>query len=249
MPTLRTLLNSLEPPKVGKPATVFFVQNNTTTAQNGGCCCLWTVPTGFTRVTFELWGAGGDGGGGCCCHSTAIGSTGGSYAIKTIDTASGCQYRICAAGSGCCNYCCGVGTDGFPSYIYDITAASTIACAPGGLGANMQPTWTGSGEGYTCCWGRLSSCGLGDWTVPGAGGTGVRNQFCHSDQYQIVAGGQWNTGRTSPDRCSIWACAGYNIMKGCTPFPGGGGADGNACAGGFCIGQWGAAGMVRITYS
>ena len=40
-------------------------------SESPGCCCLWTVPTGVTRVTFELWGAGGNGHGLCvnnrCC--------------------------------------------------------------------------------------------------------------------------------------------------------------------------------------
>ena len=26
-----------------------------------GCCCAWTVPSGVEKVTFELWGAGGNG--------------------------------------------------------------------------------------------------------------------------------------------------------------------------------------------
>ena len=249
MPTLRTLLNSLEPPKVGNPEKIFFVQNPTTAAQNGGCCCLWTVPSGVTSVTFELWGAGGDGAGGCCCQGWNIGPTGGAYSIRTVDTASGCQYRICAAGSGCCNYCCGLATDGFPSYVYDVTAAINIACAPGGLGSNMQPSWTSSANGYICCWGRLSGCGCGDFSTPGTGGTGIINQWCHSDQYNVVSSGHWNTGRTTPDKCSIWGCSGTNVMKSCTPFPGGAGNDGQACGGGFCFGQWGAAGMVKITYS
>ena len=30
-----------------------------------GCCCNWQVPTGVEKVTFELWGAGGNGSGAC----------------------------------------------------------------------------------------------------------------------------------------------------------------------------------------
>jgi hypothetical protein len=250
MPTLRSLLNDLSPPLVGNPISVFFVGvgSGGTSEQSGGCCCLWTVPTGITSVTFEAWGAGGDGGGGCCCQSTAIGSVSGSYAIKTIDTVAGRTYTICAAQSGCRNYCCGVGTNGFASWVCGNTEGAMQVCACGGQGGNMQPTWTGSADGYTCCFGRLGNGGTGDLVFCGVGGTGFRNQFCHSDQYQLVSGGFFGTGRTSPDRCSIWACQGCAIMKSYSPYPGGSGADGNACGGGFCYGQWGQAGMVKISF-
>ena len=26
-----------------------------------GCCCNWTVPSGVAKLTWELWGAGGNG--------------------------------------------------------------------------------------------------------------------------------------------------------------------------------------------
>ena len=249
MPSLRTLLSDIAPPSIGSAIQILHV--GAIAAQNentGGCCCQITIPAGISSVTFEAWGAGGDGGGGCCCQSTAIGAVSGSYAITTTDTAEGCTYRICAAPSGCVNYCCGVGTHGRASWVYDETAAAYIVCACGGEGANMQPTWTGSADGYTCCYGRLGSGGSGDLVMCGVGGTGFRNQYCHSNQYQYVSGGMLNQARTSPDRCSIWGCQGCAIMKGPPSYPGGAGADGNACGGGFCYGQWGQAGMVKITY-
>lgn len=249
MPSLRTLLSDIAPPSIGNAIQIFYVGANAAQNENtGGCCCLWTVPAGFTSITFEAYGAGGDGGGGCCCHSTAIGSVGGSYAIKTIDTIAGCQYTICAAPTGCRNYCCGIGTNGRPSYVVDVTASATIVCACGGQGANMQPTWTGSANGYTCCFGRLGTGGQGDLVICGTGGTGFRNNYCHNQQYQLVSGGFHSSGKTSPDRCSIWGCQGCAIMKTNAQYPGGSGADGNACGGGFCYGQWGQAGMVKITY-
>lgn len=254
MPTsLKTLQASLAPPTIGNAITVFYVGSSgpTNAAQADGCCCLWTVPSGIRTVTFEAWGAGGDGGGGCCCQSTAIGATSGSYAVATVDTTAGTQFRICAALAGCTNYCQGCGNFGYPSYVVNVTTATTILCACGGSPGNMQPTWTGSGEGYTCCYGKLSPGGYSicGYVICGTGGTGFRNQFCHSDQYQIVGGGHFNSGKLSPDRCSIWACQGCAIMKGYPSFPGGPGADGNACGGGFCYGQWGAAGLVKISYS
>ena len=251
MPTsLRSLLSSIEPPTTGNPNRVFYVSLNNDSAQNGGRCCLWTVPAGITRATFEIWGGGGDGGGGCCCQNAAVGAVGGSYATKSIDTVEGCQYRLCAASTGCCNYCCGVGTDGFPSYVYQITGASVIACAGGGQGGNMQPTWTSMANGYICCWGRLStSGGIGDVVICGTGGTAIRSQFCHNQTYPIVSGGPFVTGRTSYDNCSGGqARSGDGIFCGYAPWPGGAGADGPACGGGFCWGSFGQSGVIKITY-
>ena len=37
-----------------------------------GCCCLWTVPAGINRVTFELWGSGGNGNGECSCSRWSL---------------------------------------------------------------------------------------------------------------------------------------------------------------------------------
>lgn len=249
MPSLRSLNSTVTPPKIGTPAKTFFIQSSTTGHQNGGCCCLWTVPASTTRVTFEMWGAGGDGSGGFCCESTAIGAVSGSYSVKQIDTLPGCQYRLCAAGSGCCTYCYDVGNTGSPSYVFDVTASTVIACAPGGEGGNNSPTRYGSADGYTCCYGKISACGIGDYTMPGAGGTGFRNQYCHSNQYVVVGGGPYSTGRTSPDRCSIWACNGRNIMKSESPFPGGPGNDAQVCGGGMCYAQYGQGGMIKVTYS
>lgn len=255
MPTsLRTLQSSLAPRNTGEPISVFFVGNKGTGSPSyctDGCCCLWTVPANIRSVTFEAWGGGGDGGGGCCCMSTAVGATGGAYAVTTIDVTANRQFRICAAYSGCCtNTCTGVGTNGFPSYVYDVTNSVTILCACGGLAADMTPTFTGSANGYTCCWGRLAAGGYAQcgYVVCGQGGTGFNNQWCHSDQYVMVSGGQMNTGRLTADKCSSWGCQGCAKMAGPPSHPGGAGMDGFACGGGYCSGQWGAAGLVKISY-
>ena len=31
-------------------------------------CCYWQVPSGVTRITWEIWGAGGNGHGACSCN-------------------------------------------------------------------------------------------------------------------------------------------------------------------------------------
>ena len=63
-----------------------------------GCCCYWTVPTGVEKVTFELWGAGGNGSGACSCNRCQHfrGAAGGAYSMKTISTTGGCGYTVCA---------------------------------------------------------------------------------------------------------------------------------------------------------
>ena len=56
--------------------------------QANGRCCLWTVPSGVTRVTFEIWSGGGGAPGHTCCNccSFSIGGAGGNYGIKTVST-------------------------------------------------------------------------------------------------------------------------------------------------------------------
>ena len=50
-----------------------------------GCCCNWSVPTNVTRITFEAWGAGGNGHGECNCNRCGnwFGAGGGFYNTKT----------------------------------------------------------------------------------------------------------------------------------------------------------------------
>ena len=84
-----------------------------------GCCCLWTVPSGVEKLTFELWGAGGNGNGNCSCNRCHHyqGAAGGTYNTKTISTTGGCQYRVCAGGVyRCCSRECN-GCIGCASYV------------------------------------------------------------------------------------------------------------------------------------
>ena len=70
-----------------------------------GCCCLWTVPTGVRRLTFDVWGAGGNGAGACSCNRCQhyAGAQGGYYNSKTISVCPGWTYTICAGGVYPCN--------------------------------------------------------------------------------------------------------------------------------------------------
>ena len=248
MPSLRTLLSDIAPQSIGNPEKLFYVVNNSTGTQSGGRCCLWTTPAGATSITFEMWGAGGDGQGARCCERAGTMPTGGSYALKTIDTVEGCQYTICAAGTGCQGCCCGITSRAFPSYVVDVTAASTIACAVGGNGGCSQMLRGGFCYGYICCWGMLSGTGLGDVVIDGTGGTSIINCYCRSDIYMFVPGG------VGSDRMTAAFCAkepsGSGEYHMCSPPSGYGGAGtpGRACGGGYCYGQRGGYGVVKVSY-
>lgn len=253
MPTLRTLLSSLEAPKIGNPLREFFVFNSNYGQQNGGCCCLWTVPNGTTSVTFELWGGGGDGEGARCCEWGGVGANSGSYAILTIDVTAGRQYRLCAAGTGCdgdaIGFCCGISTRGFPSYVFDVTAGTNIACACGGAGGNNDIT-RGSVNGYVCCYSRLNECGTGDIAFAGTGTWHMKTQFCNNQHYDIIAGGGGSTGRSTFNFCASTMFRNGQSMSGsCPSFPGGVGGHARQCSGNFCGGQHGAGGLIKVTYS
>ena len=107
-----------------------------------GCCCLWTVPSGVEKLTFELWGAGGNGHGHCSCNRCQHyqSASGGTYNTKTISTTSGCQYRVCAGGVyRCCSRECN-GCQGCSSYVNGHNLSNF--CALGGARGCANPDWT-----------------------------------------------------------------------------------------------------------
>ena len=69
-----------------------------------GCCCYWQVPSGVEKITWEAWGAGGNGAGACSCNRCQHfqGASGGAYNTKTISTSGGCLYTVCAGGVDRC---------------------------------------------------------------------------------------------------------------------------------------------------
>jgi len=247
MPSLRTLMSDLSAAEVSVPNRIFYVQNTAANSQNGGCCLLWTVPAGTKKATFEMWGAGADGQGARCCERAGTMPTNGSYATITVDTTAGQQFTICGAGSGCEGCCCGTGVQAFPSYV--ISAGSTIGCAPGGNGGCSDFTRGSMNTGYICCHALYSSCGLGDVVIAGTGTTAIQSQYCANHNYMFVAGG-WGSDRKTSDWCaSAPAQGGANRMSSCPSFPGGAGTPGTACSGGYCTGQHGAGGLVKVSYS
>ena len=119
---------------------------------SSGCCCLWTVPSGVRKITFEIWGSGGNGHGKCSwdrCHHYR-GAGGGYYNMKTIDTVPGCTYTVCAAGVyPCCSYEC-VGCNGCSSYVNGHNLSNF--CAIGGYRGEANTSWNEAcNSTFTCC--------------------------------------------------------------------------------------------------
>ena len=249
MPSLRSLLSDLAPVPIGNPNKSFYVRTTETGAGSGGCCCLWTTPAGVTSVSFEMWGAGGGGPGARCCERAGTMATGGSYALKTVSTVAGCQFRICSAGSTGCNGCCGIIGRASPSYVVDITAGSTIGCAIGGSGGCSQMTRGGFCYGYICCWGLTSGTGLGDIVMDGTGGTSITTCHCNTDIHMIRAGGFGSESKSAAWCAKEPTGAGSYLMCTVPAWPAGGGGSGRACGGGFCHGQHGSAGFIKVSFT
>ena len=75
-----------------------------------GANCTWTVPSGASRVKFQVWGAGHGSNPGCCCGGMSWASTG-AYAEMVIDATPGESYTVCA-GCSCAKRCCSSETPG-----------------------------------------------------------------------------------------------------------------------------------------
>ena len=115
-----------------------------------GASCSWTVPTGVTRVQFQLWGPGGGASSNCCCGGAPFGPSG-AYAVVKMDVTPGNTYTLCAG----CAYCCyayqgAPGICGSPTFV---TGPGLCVCADSGIscychwGQDISASGTGSGCG------------------------------------------------------------------------------------------------------
>jgi len=212
-----------------------------------GCCCLWTVPANVKRVTFEAWGAGGNGNGACvdnrCQHYKGAG--GGYYNTVTIAVTPGWTYTICAGG------------------VYPCKSVECNAC----LGCTSYVT--GCNLSNFCAIGGTSGCATGDWNTfcfsawecclaPGANGGnfGMGNHpgafsgsfACHCYSHNFCAtgapflGGGGVTGELTECwmRCGCWE----------VPYGSGGQSAMTTYCGVGCCGQGstGGSGVVKVTY-
>lgn len=63
--------------------------------------CNWTVPSGVSRVQFQIWGPGAGTSGSQCCMAAPFGPSG-AYMVVELDVSPGETYCMCAG----CAYCC-----------------------------------------------------------------------------------------------------------------------------------------------
>lgn len=134
-----------------------------------GCCCAFTVPTGVTSVTVELWGGGGGGGSGASANCCGInpGGGAGTYVKRNFPVVAGDVLTLCAGAGGCgapfCegqdSFCC-CGARGGCSFVQ--RNGSFCADAQGGAGGISQCY-------MTCGCMYYSNCGT-KWGVGGFGG-------------------------------------------------------------------------------
>lgn len=219
-----------------------------------GMCCLWTVPNHVTRVTFEIWSGGGGGPGHTCCNccSFAMGGSGGNYATRTITTAPGCQYTICAGGSWPCSksHTCTAGM-GCRSYVNGYNLSNF--CVTGGCGGHMcnGDAW-GNRVFQTGC-ANCNVCGYfnADFGVMGTAGGRMGTSSCRCHGQTGVTGIAPFIGKMHMTAVTeAWCACGCHVN-----WPSGGGEPGQSnycgnwakcCAGGS--GQ-GGSGIVKVTFS
>lgn len=233
-------------PGGGPQYNVFWVYGSPGSCTSG-CCCLWTVPSGVKRVTFELWGAGGNGNGACSCARCHhyFGAQGGYYNTKTIGTSSGCQYTICAGGVFPCLSIECTACNGCSSYVNGYNLSNF--CAEGGATGCANTAWS---TGCFSEWGR-GCVGPGSWngdfTMGNHAGAPHGNEFCHClDNMFCTTGAPFLSGGGSHGfleecwiRCGCW-----------TVQYGSGGQSAMTTYCGSCCGQGGTggSGVVKITY-
>ena len=199
--------------------TEFVVWNNSLSPGNGGCCCLWTVPSGTTWITFEMWGGGGGGGGSCCCMQGDGGGSG-AYAVKTVcngNGLTGCQYTICAGGTSCVTPGGGQSYGGNTSYVNGY-GLSNFCAAGGNGGCSLCFRW---GSCYICqlmccC---AQACGA-DLMVPGYSGQNIQSTFCYSysQGFGAVAASTVSGPMVGANGCTLCGCGAISIVP-----PGAGG--------------------------
>ena len=216
-----------------------------------GCCCAWTVPTNVTRVTWEVWGAGGNGHGECNCNRCGNwhAAGGGYYNTKTHSTNGGCVYTVCAGGVyRCCSREC-VGCQGCSSYVNGYNLSNF--CAIGGARGCYTNAWGDQCNAHfeNCCY--EPGFHGGEFAMGNHAGTSYRpggfNCHCFFNNDATPTGAPFiGTLGVSYGVRQCW------IRCGCWTVPyahGGQGATTSYCGSGHCgQGGQGGGGLVKITY-
>jgi hypothetical protein len=117
-----------------------------------GATCTWTVPSGATRVKFQVWGAGMGSNPGCCCGGDAGAHTG-AYSEITMDATPGESYTVCA-GCSCQRWCC---SNSVPGEGCMSGVVGPGICCLMSDGAHCYNANCGSMNSMRCCFG-YSAC-------------------------------------------------------------------------------------------
>ena len=214
---------------------------------SAGCCCNWTVPAQVKRLTWEVWGSGGNGAGACTCNRCHHfrGAGGGSFAQKTISTQPGCSYRVCASGVYRCLSRECVACNGCSSYVNGYNLSDFCAC--GGHRAETNTAWSDG-----CFYSRhlcLSPTTTGgDMALGGATQAfGSASGYCHCHNQEANQGSGMRMGNLGVSqglrecwmKCGCWS----------VPYTAGGQSAQNTYCGRCCgQGGTGGGGLVRVTY-
>jgi len=218
-------------------------------AASSGCCCLWTVPTGVKRVTFEAWGAGGNGNGACSCNRCHRyrGAGGGYYNSKTISVTPGWTYTICAGGVfPCCSFEC-TACNGCASYVVGCQLSNF--CAIGGDTGRAETNWPDPLYScYSCC--VAPTANDGDFGMGNHAGAWNGNWLCHCFHKQFCSTGAPFLSGAPGVTGAVYGCW---MRCGCWSVPYGAGGQSamtNYC-GSSCCGQGGTggSGVVKVTFN
>ncbi|MTH18301.1 glycine-rich domain-containing protein, partial [Flavobacterium sp. LC2016-01] len=189
----------------------------------------WTVPTGVTNVTLEIWGAGGAGGGSTLNKEGGAGGGGGAYVTKTISVNPGdvITYSIGLGATGTV----GDGAKGGNTTLSTVSSTNLIANGGSGGATAAHNSSVSGGSGGSASGGTNSngSNGANNSTSTGNGGKGGNS-------------GNGDAGGAGADGSN-----GGNGTAGATPGGGGGGGVGRASTN--YLGGNGGNGQVKITYS
>ena len=233
---------------VGPTLCVKWIHGAPNSVCSNGCCCNWQVPSGVEKITWELWGSGGNGHGVCMCNRCQHfrGAGGGAYNTKTITTSGGCQYTVCAgAPYRCCSRGCN-GCQGCSSYAngYNLSNFCAIGGARGCANGDWSVVCTST---FPCCLAPGNNGGDFGMAPHQAKFSGHWNCHCTGNvAHSCSSGAPFLAVGTEQQLEQCW------IRCGCWTVPyasGGQGAMTTYCGSGHCgQGGQGGTGLVKTTY-
>lgn len=220
-------------------------------ACTSGCCCLWSTPDNVGTINATIWGAGGNGHGACSCNRCHhyAGAAGGTMNSKTVSTAPGCSYRLCAGGVyPCCERDC-IGCQGCASSVCGYNMCNLTAV--GGHGGMANTAWSTPCNSYwTCCVDKGDNNGDFGGSAHVGAFSGVQATYgsgqCHCRRQRTTPMPAVGIGTDVQQsinycwsRCGCWTVPyGHGGQGGMTSYCG------SCCANGGT----GGSGLVKITY-